>query len=93
MGMLQSEDSEEEEPRALRVEFRAVLQKPEVSNRLINRRLPARESRDGNGADSACFPFPLPPSSIANKKRKSRVIQIEKMSARLGATKRQALVH
>ena len=26
----------------------------------MNRRLPARESRDGNGADSACFPFPLP---------------------------------
>ena len=74
MGMSQSEDNEEEEPGALQVpdEFRAALRKPEVSNGLINRRLPARESRDGNGADSACFPFPLPRSSIANKKRKSR---------------------
>src|SRR6266851_618784 len=39
----------------------------------INRRLPARESQEGNGAGSACFPFPLPWSSIANKKRKSSV--------------------
>ena len=27
---------------------------------------------DGNGAGAACFPFPLPQCSIANKKRKSR---------------------
>src|SRR5260370_17333121 len=38
----------------------------------INRRPPARESRVGNGAGATCFPFPLPRSSIANKKRKSR---------------------
>jgi hypothetical protein len=38
---------------------------------MFNRRPPARESLYGNGAGAACFPFPLPQTIVANKKRKS----------------------